>query len=401
MRWATSRGCSTKFVVELMTPGMRILSSGIFICLEVFPFVIVTRVGGLDADCLRPRLEGYVDDFQQRQIVGVRAFVIAPADVQPHAVGRQTGSRRIERGDVALGDFFPEFVVGEMPVLIVARRAEVGGVDLQQKSRFDDGGVFMPHHVGQRGDIGVFVRIMQVDDEARQNSRRRRGHENFGRPRFRGGGFEVRDVAVERALIPVAQFADAARKRDGREIAAWAAEVRMRQQVAAHHDIAALLGGARIGLDAADAMTDVGGVGRLAHLAVADDVDAGCDLLGDHIVDRNRRLGFECLRVDRLAGFSTQNNVNQRLRARQATGMRCQDAVGRSLHATLGNLDHARTAIVRPDRDYSVRAKFCNVAACGERGDRRTAPTRKNSAVTRPRVSRSACWQALRLPRAP
>jgi hypothetical protein len=40
--------------------------------LEVFPFVIVTRIGGLDADCLRPRFEGDVDDFQKRQIVGVR-----------------------------------------------------------------------------------------------------------------------------------------------------------------------------------------------------------------------------------------------------------------------------------------------------------------------------------------
>ena len=60
---------------------------------EVLPFVIVARIGGLDADGLRARLERQVDDLQQRQIVGVRAFVVAPADMQPHPVGGQAFGR--------------------------------------------------------------------------------------------------------------------------------------------------------------------------------------------------------------------------------------------------------------------------------------------------------------------
>ncbi len=60
----------------------------------------------------------------------MRPLVIAPADVQPHAVGRQALDRGIERGDVALGDAVAELVVSKMAVLVVARRAEIGRVDL-------------------------------------------------------------------------------------------------------------------------------------------------------------------------------------------------------------------------------------------------------------------------------
>ena len=38
-------------------------------------------------------LKAMIDDLQQRQVVGVRAFVVAPADVQPHPVGGQTLGR--------------------------------------------------------------------------------------------------------------------------------------------------------------------------------------------------------------------------------------------------------------------------------------------------------------------
>ena len=77
----------------------------------------------------------------------------------------------------------------------------------------------------------------------------------------------------------------------------------MCDEIAPDHDVAALLGGARVGLDAGDAMADVGGVGRLAHLAVADNVDAGRNLLGDDLVDRLGGLGLEDAGLDALRPF--------------------------------------------------------------------------------------------------
>ena len=107
------------------------------------------------------------------------------------------------------------------------------------------------------------------------------------------------EVAVERAAVLVAQRTDAARKRRVGEIPPAVGEIGMRQEIAPDHDVAALLGGARVRLDAGDAMPDVGGVGRLAHLAVADDVDAGRDLLGDDLLDRLGGFRLERGGIDR------------------------------------------------------------------------------------------------------
>jgi hypothetical protein len=102
----------------------------------------------------------------------------------------------------------------------------------------------------------------------------------------------------------------------------------MLQHVAADHDLAAPLRGARIWLNAAHAVADVCSVRCLAHLAVADHVDTGCDLPGDDIVDRVRGLGFEHSRVDRAVLFKFENKVNERLWARQAARVSGEDPVG-------------------------------------------------------------------------
>ena len=135
--------------------------------------------------------------------------------MQPHAVGGQAFDRRVEHRDVAFGDLAAEFVVGEVPVLVVARRTEIGRIDLQHKAGFDDGAVFDFEHLGERGEVGVLARIMQIDDKARQDAGRRRGHEHVRRLRLRRRGFEMGDVAVERGAVLVAQLADAAGKRHG------------------------------------------------------------------------------------------------------------------------------------------------------------------------------------------
>jgi hypothetical protein len=229
----------------------------------------------------------------------------------------------------------PELVVGQVPILVVARRSEVGRVDLQHKAGLDDGAVFGAHQIGKRGDISVLSRIMQIDDEARQDTGRRRGHEYVVGPLLLGGGLEVRDVAVERRAVLVAQFADAAGERHGAEIAAGLGKVRMLQHVAADHDVAAALGGARIGFNAGDAVPNIGRVRRLAHLAIADRVDAGGDLPRHHVLDRARRLGFEGAVVHRAPLLACEHKIDQRLRPRQAAGMGGENAVGRSFHELL------------------------------------------------------------------
>jgi len=54
----------------------------------------------------------------------VRPLVIAPANVEPHAVGRQPLGRGVERGDIALGDA-AELGIAQVPVLVVPARAKI------------------------------------------------------------------------------------------------------------------------------------------------------------------------------------------------------------------------------------------------------------------------------------
>ena len=68
-------------------------------------------------------------------------------------------------------------------------------------------------------------------------------------------------------------------------------------------------------------MANVGRVGRLAHLAVAHDVDAGGNLFSEHIVDHPRRFGFEARRIGRAAGFTRENELGQGFGPRQAASV--------------------------------------------------------------------------------
>src|ERR1700730_3434018 len=101
-----------------------------------------------------------------------------------------------------------------MSILVVSGRSKIGRVDLKQEPRLHNGAVLSLHHVGERGHIGVLGRVMQVNDEASQDSWRRRGHERFRWSPFVRGGFQMREIVVECGAVLVALVPNAARKRD-------------------------------------------------------------------------------------------------------------------------------------------------------------------------------------------
>ena len=56
--------------------------------------------------------------------------------------------------------------------------------------------------------------------------------------------------------------------------------------------------------DPGKAVTNIGGVGNLAELTVADAVDAGCDLLGDNLVDAGGEPRLEGRLIKFAAGLA-------------------------------------------------------------------------------------------------
>src|SRR5260370_360985 len=87
-----------------------------------------------------------------------------------------------------------------------------------------------------------------------------------------------------------------------------------------------------VAAEAVEPVLDVGGVARLAHLAVIDDVDAGLDLLLDDRRDRVADARFERRRVDRDAFLLGEHRPDQRLGPGQAAGMCGQEPPGAALH---------------------------------------------------------------------
>ena len=297
----------------------------------ILPLVLVPRIGAFEAERLRPALEADVGDLGERDVVRVRPLVIPPADVEPHAVRGQALGRGVEEGHVALGDA-AELVVGLVAILVVARRAEVGAIDLQHKTGRDDGAVFGLHRLGERRDIGVLVLVVEIDDEAREDAGRRRGHEGLGRVRLRDRCAQMREVALERLRIGIGDGADAAGKRRHGEVRVAVAEVGMLEPVAPDHDVAAFLRRALVGRDAGKAMADIERVGELAHLAVAHDVDAGFDLALHHVRDSAGAIALERGLVQGAPLLLRHDLLEQRLGPRQAADMGGEDAVCARLH---------------------------------------------------------------------
>src|SRR6185437_7018577 len=91
-------------------------------------------------------------------------------------------------------------------------------------------------------------------------------------------------------------------------------------------DEAGRLAEARVALDHIVAEAD------LAHLAIADDVDAGFELLLDHL---RHGAPDACAHLDRIAALAVDlvpHHAGEVIRPRQAACVSCQNAIGTSLH---------------------------------------------------------------------
>src|SRR6202022_4294887 len=122
------------------------------------PFMLVARVRRLVRDSARVRLEDDVDDVAQRYVMMMRTFVIAPAQMHAHAIGRNARERMIEPLDMEL-DRLAEVGEGQILELDVAAHREIWTVDLHDKSGVVDGVILDTHRVAKRADISLVTRV--------------------------------------------------------------------------------------------------------------------------------------------------------------------------------------------------------------------------------------------------
>ncbi len=119
------------------------------------------------------------EDLGQRHVAVVRALVVAPADMQPHALARHGGERVVDGRHHPL-DETEEF--GQRAILEreVSLQREVRTIELQQEAARDDRLVFDPQRRAERRQVGIPGVVVLVLHGAGEQAGRGRGHE--GRP---------------------------------------------------------------------------------------------------------------------------------------------------------------------------------------------------------------------------
>jgi hypothetical protein len=85
-------------------------------------------------------------------------------------------------------------------------------------------------------------------------------------------------------------------------------------------------------LEAAVALPDVGAEAGLAHLPVADDIDADLALLGHHLLDGDLDARIELGSIDLLAVHAGPHQLHQLRRPRQAARVRGHDPIRHRPH---------------------------------------------------------------------
>jgi len=195
-------------------------------------------------------------------------------------------------------------------------------VDLHHESRCDDRQVLLAQRVGDRMEVLLLARVVAVLHQSDATRRRDRRHEHVHRIDVLQAGLEIGQVGGERLLPDIAD-------RPGTGVAG-----RLRARMRALVE-----GGKRLGLarrpvagrgrdllEAAEPVGDVILEARLGQFAVAHDVDAEFRLLADDADHRLVQLIGQRRPVVGLTRHAREQLRGQRLRPRQASHMRGDDA---------------------------------------------------------------------------
>src|SRR5438067_510999 len=265
-----------------------------------------------------------------------RADVDAVARGPADAIARQPAQRMVERLHAHFGPA-TDLIDAELgPGHVVGR--QVGIVDLHEESRIDDGLVLLVHRLGDRGEVfllGLVVGVPLPVLDARGRDRRDEGFPGAASGQAR---LEVLDIGLD---VLRARVDDRARAHHVQRPYGWARH-RTREPLVelgerSHFARAAPRAdpACRVGLEAGQALVDVRNEAGLAHLAVIDDVDAELGLLADDLPDRVSHPGGEGLLIVGAAGRLGLDQLEQVTRARQASGVGRQEAVGAPVHGRL------------------------------------------------------------------
>src|SRR2546423_3304438 len=124
----------------------------------------------------------------------VWALVVAPAEMQAHALGRDVLGRRVEHLEMQVDDL-TKLCQRQGPELPIPAGAQVRAIELQREAGVSDRLVLVFEDVGERPQVFLVGLIVTVALEARHLSGRYRRHEDLCG--VAGSGLKVSNVAPD------------------------------------------------------------------------------------------------------------------------------------------------------------------------------------------------------------
>ena len=267
----------------------------------------VPRIGELDRQRADLGLIERRQDLFERDVVDVRPFPIAVADMQPHAVGRNALDALVDHRHMQLARL-DEVGVGAVAIEHGAVHGEIGRIDLQHQPGLVDRLIFVAHLARDRGEIGFVGIVEGVEHGGGDDAGRGRGHERLRkRLAFAGDALVERNLALDGRRIVIVNFALRLRR------VLLPAHIRK-----AAREIADELGKFlefapappfRFAAEAGHALRYVGLKTDALLLAVIADIDAGLFLFGDHVPDRLFHFRVEQHLVVSFARFALHQKL--------------------------------------------------------------------------------------------
>src|SRR5262245_44672191 len=260
----------------------------------------------------------------------MRSFVVAPAEMQAHAVGRDVAQRVVERLHVGRRDLH-ELGVAQSREGQVSPHGQVRAIDLEHEAGPVDRVVLLLHHVDEPRQVGLPTRVILVSQEVSDDAGRGGRHEGLGRLDLFQGCSQILDVLLHgRPVLPI-DGPVAGGTGDRRETLGASGSLGKVRPIGAgrHRALAAEPG---------EAMADVGGVADLALLAVVDDVNAGLGLHPDDVGDGLAHAGFEGPGIGDRAGIQRFQQGRQVGRPGQTSRVRGEDPIRASLHGRVASI---------------------------------------------------------------
>jgi hypothetical protein len=141
----------------------QVLAVGQVDLLEDLPLVRVARVGALDVERPRVRLQDRLDDVPQRHVLVVRAGVVAPAHVQADLLLGDAVERRVQRVDRHRQVRVPALDRRADGPAVRGHR-EVGRVDLQVEPGVGDRLVLVAQRLAERLEVLLVRAVVLVGE---------------------------------------------------------------------------------------------------------------------------------------------------------------------------------------------------------------------------------------------